>query len=475
MENEISKLKYYADLSPAEEQAVDRRYSEALESLSDKIIVLDDDPTGVQTVHDIYVYTDWSKESIRDGLLSPQRMFFILTNSRSLTEDETIRLHTVISRNIAEVALELGIGYILVSRSDSTLRGHYPAETETIRDVTEECLHMKFDGEIFYPFFLEGGRYTLGSIHYVYENGSLTPAHLTEFSRDRTFGFKTAYLPGYIEEKTKGRYRAGDVTCISLDDLRAGNVEKVTQQLMEIHDFGKVVVNSAGYSDVKVFCTALIHALNNGRHFLFRTAASFARVIGGVEGRPLLSRSEIVEEGSRHGGLIVIGSHVKKTTEQLDELKTLCGICFIELNQHLVFNPEALEQEVLRVVVEASVRIAAGETVAVFTRRDRIDFNSGDREDELRMSARISDAVTSVVTKLIIRPSFLIAKGGITSSDIGTKGLGVKKALVAGQVKPGVPVWITGPESRFPGLPYVIFPGNVGSRDTLKEIVAELM
>ena len=40
-----------------------------------------------------------------------------------------------------------------------------------------------------------------------------------------------------------------------------------------------------------------------------------------------------------------------------------------------------------------------------------------------------------------------------------------------GQIQPGIPVWKLGPESRFPGLPYIIFPGNVGSDDTLKKVV----
>ena len=54
------------------------------------------------------------------------------------------------------------------------------------------------------------------------------------------------------------------------------------------------------------------------------------------------------------------------------------------------------------------------------------------------------------------------AKGGITFSGIGTKALKVRRALVMGQIRPGIPVWQTGAESRFPGISYVIFPDNVG-------------
>ena len=86
-------------------------------------------------------------------------------------------------------------------------------------------------------------------------------------------------------------------------------------------------------------------------------------------------------------------------------------------------------------------------------------------------SVRISDGVRRLVGNLQVTPSFVIAKGGITSSDVGTKALCVKCANVLGQIRPGIPVWQTGEESKFPQTPYVIFPGNVGEVQTLREAV----
>ena len=80
-----------------------------------------------------------------------------------------------------------------------------------------------------------------------------------------------------------------------------------------------------------------------------------------------------------------------------------------------------------------------------------------------------------MIGDLEVRPSFVVAKGGITSSDVGTKALRVRKARVMGQIRPGIPVWQTGPESKFPGLPYVIFPGNVGAEDDLLRIAKTLI
>jgi uncharacterized protein YgbK (DUF1537 family) len=67
----------------------------------------------------------------------------------------------------------------------------------------------------------------------------------------------------------------------------------------------------------------------------------------------------------------------------------------------------------------------------------------------------------------------LIAKGGITSSDVATQALNVSRAVVMGQLLPGVPVWQLGAESRYPGLAYVVFPGNVGRSKSLLEAVAQ--
>ena len=73
-----------------------------------------------------------------------------------------------------------------------------------------------------------------------------------------------------------------------------------------------------------------------------------------------------------------------------------------------------------------------------------------------------------------MRPAFLVAKGGITSSTVATHALGIRKALVLGQIQPGIPVWQADSSSKFPEIPYVVFPGNVGDRDTLRQVVEVL-
>ena len=440
-----------------------------------QIVVLDDDPTGVQTVHDVSVYTDWTPESIRRGFAEPGKLFFILTNSRGLTVAETTKVHREIARNVADVAADLGREYLIVSRGDSTLRGHYPLETELLAQVFQKETGKTVDGEILCPYFRQGGRYTLDNVHYVKYGDELVPCGQTEFAKDETFGYTNSALPAYIEEKTGGKCRAEDVTCISLQRIRALDYEGIQAQLEAARDYGRIVVNAVDDLDVMVFATALYRAMARGRNYTVRCAAALVKALGNISDRPLLTRSEMVTEASDHGGIIVVGSHTKKTTAQLEALKAVEGIEFIEMNSDLVLTPGALEQEAAAITARCSELIAQGKTCCVSTKRAVLTLENDTPEEALLRSVRISDAVQSCVADLTAVPAFVVAKGGITSSNVGVKALRTRRAWVLGQIRPGIPVWRTDEESRFPGVPYVIFPGNVGEESTLREAVELLL
>lgn len=458
-----------------DEAAVDKLLAHEIQINNKKIVVLDDDPTGVQTVHDVHVYTGWGHDEILAGFQESNNLFYVLTNSRGFTRDETIKAHQEIAAVVNDVAHETGREYIYISRSDSTLRGHYPLETKILKDAYEKYTGKIIDGEILCPFFKEGGRFTINNVHYVKYGDELVPANETEFARDKTFGYTAATMPEYIQEKTAGEFKAESVTCISLDDIHAMNFDKIEAQLMAVKDFNKIIVNAVDYVDVKVFCVAMYRAMNKGKVFMFRTAAAIVKVMGGVSDIPLLTREKMVTFSTNNGGIIVIGSHTDKTTRQLEALRSVGDIEFVELDARLVKDDEAFSREVQRCLDLEEKCISSGKTVCCYTTRALITADTGDKEDELRLSVKISDAVQSLVGRLRITPSFVIAKGGITSSDVGTKALGVKRALVLGQIRPGIPVWQTGQESKFPLTPYVIFPGNVGEDNTLKEAAEILM
>ena len=460
---------------PIDEEYMNVLLSEEIAKNPKKIIVLDDDPTGVQTVHDIAVYTHWDKDSIRQGFAEEKHIFFILTNSRAFTEEQTIKAHNEIADVIEEVSKETGIEYIIISRGDSILRGHWPLETEILRDSFEKHTGKKVDGEIMCPFFKEGGRLTIDNVHYVRYGDELVSANETEFAKDKTFGYSAETLPGYVEEKTHGRYKASDVVCISLEDIHDMNIDKIESQLMGVTGFNKVVVNAISRKDVKVFCVALYRAMAKGKTFMFRSAAAFVKVFANIKLQPFLTREQMIFDNSANGGIIVVGSHTNKTSEQLEHLKEIKDIEFIELNANLVKDDEAFQAEFERCLKLEEKYISEGKTVCCYTTRALITADTGNKEDELRLAVKISDAVQNLVGKLNVRPAFVIAKGGITSSDIGVKALGVMRAYVLGQIGPGIPVWQTGKRSKWPGIPYVIFPGNVGEADTLKEMTQKLL
>lgn len=440
-----------------------------------KIVVLDDDPTGIQTVHDVYVYTDWEESAINQAFTSKEDMFFLLTNSRSFFREQTIRVHTQIARRIGKTAVENGQGFFLISRGDSTLRGHYPLETEVLKDTLETDCHIPTDGEIICPFFKEGGRYTINNIHYVKEGGFLIPAGNTEFSKDKTFGYTSSDLTEYVEEKSEGRFRKEDCITISLEELRSLELDNITDKLMSASGFAKIIVNAIDYIDIKIFCICLIRALRQGKNFIARSAAALPKVLGQITDVPLLSKKDLIAGKEDKGGIVIIGSHVQKTTDQLNALlESEKDLTFLEFNVNSYFQDGGLKAEVQRILDQAEALIRSNKTVIIYTSRRLLVPDTADKDEILMASVHISDALTSIIRFLTVKPRFIIAKGGITSSDVGTKGLQVKKALVMGQIKKGIPVWLTGEESKFPNTPYIIFPGNVGEVNTLRDIVEEI-
>ena len=258
-----------------------------LHAESTKIVVLDDDPTGTQTVHDVPVLTGWKPAELTDELQKPGAVFYLLTNSRSLQPEETRTLTFEIGQNLFHASQAVNKKLILISRSDSTLRGHFPVEI----DVLAEGFGEKFDACLIIPFFLEGGRLTIDNVHYVAHDDSLTPAGETEFSRDATFGYQSSNLCEWVQEKTANKICADDVAVISIDDLRLRGPERVLDLLLRLKDAQMCIVNAASYRDLEVLVLALLKAENQGKRFIFRSGrARSARRPGSMprsrDGRP---------------------------------------------------------------------------------------------------------------------------------------------------------------------------------------------
>ncbi len=433
-----------------------------------KLVVLDDDPTGTQTVHGIPVLTDWSQPALVDELRSGLSAFFILTNSRSLPPAEAQQLNKAIGENLCTAAETSGKRFVVVSRSDSTLRGHFPEEMETLTRTAAQPI----DGWILCPFFQEGGRYTVGDIHYVQEQDRLIPAGDTEFAKDAVFGYRSSRLPQWVEEKTSGSIRAVDTISVSIEDIRLGGPQRVKEILLNLSDRRVCIVNAADYRDLEVFVLGLLSAEATGRIFLYRSAASFVRVRAGLAARSLLSASEL-DLSAPTGGLIIAGSHVPKTTRQLDALlQSAAGIAAEEIDVRKLLDESKHRIVCAQIADRIDRYLAAGKDAVVYTSRKYLAMS--DAAASLDAGQTISNGLASVLRLLRVRPRYLLAKGGITASVIATTGLNVKRAMVAGQIIAGVPVWLPGSESRYPNMPLIVFPGNVGEEDSLLETVIKL-
>jgi uncharacterized protein YgbK (DUF1537 family) len=434
-----------------------------LEATGTKLVVVHDDPTGTQTVHGIRVYMDWTLETMRRALSRNEPVFYISTNSRALSQQEMRTLSIEVGKNLKTAAAGKNLRILIASRSDSTLRGHYPAEV----DALAEGLDFSADGVILSPALFEAGRYTINDIHWVDQAGQLVKAGETEFARDPVFGYRNSNLKEWVEEKTGGRWKAKDVLSLSLDAIRGEGPEGVLEILMQAQGGAPIILNAVCYEDLEAAILAIMEAEKRGERFVYRCAACFVKVRGGFIDRPLLSASELgIGKGP---GLIIVGSYVEKTSRQLNSLLASGESEAIELQvDQLAMGSDVGLREVERVVHRVDSLLNQGKTVAVYTSRT---VRQAEGKEFLDFGNRVMTALCNVVKFLHTRPNFVVAKGGISSIEIARKGLGVKEAYVPGQIAKGVPLWQLGPETKWPEMLYIVFPGNVGDDDTLRIVV----
>lgn len=432
-----------------------------------KVVVLDDDPTGTQTVHSLPVLTGWSVEMLQAELANDLPAVYLSTNSRSVPLAEAQAMNAEIGRNLVAASQATQRQFAVVSRSDSTLRGHFPGEVDALAGAIGEA----FDAWLIIPFFLEGGRYTIDDVHYVAEGEWLVPAAETESARDAAFGYHASNLRQWVAEKTDGRIPAEAVASVSIEDIRRGGPERVMQRLSGLSQGAVCAVNAASMRDLQVFVKGLLAAEADGQRFLYRTAASFVQVRAGLAPRAILTKADL-DMPESGGGLIVVGSYVPRTTSQVKALLAQPEVKSVEIRVAALLDDNGQQNEIERVVQTAAEALQQDNDVMVYTSRQLV--TGANAEESLSIGQRVSESLVAIVRSIATRPRYLLAKGGITASDIAAKGLGIKRAMVAGQILPGVPLWQLGSESRYPGMPYIVFPGNVGGPEALVETVAKL-
>lgn len=424
-----------------------------------KIIVIDDDPTGSQTVHSCLLLLKWDVSTLKQGLLDDSPIFFILANTRSLTPAEAERTTREVCHNLKQALAETNTQeFLVVSRSDSTLRGHYPIETDIIASEIGP-----FDAHFMVPAFFEAGRITIDSTHYIEADGMRTPVHETEFAKDSVFGYSYSYLPDYVAEKTAGKIVADDVERFTLEVIRKDTVKR----LMGLRDNVCVVVDAQQQADLDRFSQDLLNTAAQGKKFLFRSAASLLTSLAALPPQPIEASAMSGYTRNQKPGLILVGSHVKKTTRQLEYLLKQPDVVGLEVDVlRLNENPDQAAIMVLEILEQVRAVHGQGQTAVVYTSRQELTF--ADVATRLAFGESVSGLLMDVARGLPDDIGFLISKGGITSNDTLSKGLALTSARLLGQVIPGVSVVTTGAEHpQYPNLPVVLFPGNVGGDDAV--------
>lgn len=435
-------------------------------------VAVDDDPTGNQTVRDVPVLMSWSKSELLSAMRDPARVFFVLTNSRSLPEDQAAAINEEIGTSLAEAAREAGVDVRIVSRSDSTLRGHFPAETDALERGWTAGGGAPIDGVILCPAFFEAGRIVVDDILWVRDGQDLVPVAETEYAADPHFGYRHSNLLRWAADKLGP---TPEVVSVGIEDIRHGGPGRVAELLGTVRGRAVVAVNAADYVDIEVFALGLLAAEEAGKRFLYRTGPSLVGALSANRSLNPLTPEEIYEDAAPEGhGLVVVGSHTGLTTRQVDRAKRDLDLEYVEVDTRALIDDRRRGPELGRAVAHVG-RALHTRDVIVATGRESITAENP--QDGLAQGRRISGGLVDLVRLLDPnRPlRYLVAKGGITSSDVATAGLGVAKARVVGQMLVGqISVWRLDERSRRPGLPYVVFPGNVGTDSTLANVLRTL-
>lgn len=442
------------------------------------LIVLDDDPTGTQSVADLPVLTDWSVESLEWALAQQRPAIYVMTNSRSLDPAEAAERNREVARAAFTAADRSGVEIDFVSRSDSTMRGHFPLEPEVLADCISERGAGEVDGIVIVPAFGDAGRITVGGIHYAGSRADgFTPVGETEFARDATFGYTKSRLAEWVEEKTDGRTKASEVIEVGLAELRT-DLDAAVAKLRSARDRQPVVTDIVNEADLRQLSLALQQAEDAGSRFLYRVGPPFVRARIGQDTHPPLEHPDLTairagglaEESV--GGLIMVGSHVQQTTNQLNALRARRTPVELEIDVPTVLG-DGRDAHLGEIVETAISQLAKGNVVV---RTSRTLVTGQDAADSLALARKVSDAVVEVAQRVLAGypPRFVVAKGGITSSDVASRGLGIARAFVRGPMLPGiVSLWepVDGPAR---GIPYIVFAGNVGDDQSLADVVDKL-
>ena len=462
-----------------------------------KIVVLDDDPTGSQTLHGCPLLLRWDGAALAEGLRQASPFLFLLANTRALGPAEAAaRVRQICSALVPALAAAEAKGWmdgaLVVSRGDSTLRGHFPLEVETLAQALGPI-----DATFLVPAFLEGGRTTVDGVHRL----AGQPVHETPFARDGLFTYSTSDLRQWVEEKSGGRIPAGEVYLLGwreLEGAAAGEAgRQALRQWLGTLSGNRLVVVDAERPDHLALFGSLVRELAapypaagaQPRRFLFQSAASLLNGLAPLPPQPLGAAGLAALRrrgpgGTPLGGLVLVGSHVPLADVQLEGLLAQEGCEGVEVpvaRVHRVLEgplPDrllpSLETAWIR---QAEAVMARGRTPVLHTSRGELRCRHAAERRALGLA--LAASMARVAAALAPRLGYVISKGGITTHTLLADGLGLDWVALQGQLLPGLSLVLV-PESPssqaggLTGLPVLTFPGNLGDAHTLEAAWREM-
>ncbi|MCP9916712.1 four-carbon acid sugar kinase family protein [Cyanobium sp. ATX 6F1] len=433
-----------------------------------KIVVFDDDPTGSQTVHSCPLLLRWDQPALVEALNDPSPLLFLLTDTRALPPEQVAERVREICRALEAARQEAGLqDWLLVSRGDSTLRGHFPLEVEVIAAELGP-----FEATLLVPAFLEGGRTTVDGVHLLQGE----PVHSTPFGRDRLFGYSSSFLPDWVEQKTGGRVPAAAVRRIGRTELEAAiaspaGARALADTLLSLRGNPFVVADAERPQHLEALAAAVWTAQETGARLLIQSAAGLIRALAALTPQPLNAAGLAALRRGPAPGAVLVGSHVPLADEQLAALLAEPDCGGVELPVERVLDNlrqgrppgEGIETELLEAM--QSLR-RQGRTPVLFTSRG--EASCVDEAERRAFGEALAALMARIAAALPQDLSYLISKGGITTQTLLAEGLDAAAVRLEGQLLPGLSlVWLSADHPRFPLLPVLTFPGNLGEAATL--------
>ena len=436
-----------------------------------KVIVIDDDPTGSQTVHSAPLLLRWDPDSLRRGLRHSSPLLFVLANTRALEPEAARERVREICRGLRLVLAELEVAgeldrWLVVSRGDSTLRGHFPLEVDVIAEELGP-----FDATLLVPAFLPGGRTTRGGVHYLHGE----PVHTTDFARDRLFGYSNSFLPEWVAEKTGGVIPAEAVERLDLAELD-GPAEALQARLTSFGAQHVVAVDAERPEQLEALGEAV---WRSERRLLFQSAASLINGLVPLPPQPLDCSGLAVlrrcgASGKRLPVLVVVGSHVPLADQQVGQLLKDPACEGVEISVTKLARvlegpaaPELIRSLERSWLAQLQAALDQGRTPVLFSSRGELVCASA--EERRRFGLALAALMARLAAALAPQLGLIISKGGITTHTLLANGLGLDGVELQGQILPGLSVVLTPAEATVPGLPVITFPGNLGDASGLHQ------